>query len=358
MEVITKVSPKNSRAMVAAAHLILSIMFAVNESEWPFRDIRELIHRFKCHSAYLDIGSNVGVQVRKLYEPQLYAGKDPMLERLARKWDVYNEPTAEERAAGIAKGAEFWNITSPVLPIFDKHFGKAPRCGVCAIAVEPNPRHTARHKELQAVLQAAGAGALWLSRTAASTSNGQLDITTQDDPDNGVGFSVRQGRRLTSWLGSLFNRPKSTSTGSVSIRSIDLAELIHFVHAELNQSQMRAHRSESEKLHRHLPHASRIVMKIDTEGAEYVLLPHLLSRGALCAANLIFLEWHPTTQANGRRSPTPEQQRVMQISTGSIQQCPNTALSNIDDETFVMDGMRLPEARSLCNSSGSSRDAS
>ena len=212
---------KNNRAM--AAHLILSIMFAVNESEWPFRDIRELIHRFKCHSAYLDIGSNVGVQVRKLYEPQLYAGKDPMLERLARKWDVYNEPTAEERAAGIVKGAEFWNITSPVLPIFDKHFGKAPRCGVCAIAVEPNPRHTARHKELQAVLQAAGAGALWLSRTAASTSNGQLDITTQDDPDNGVGFSVRQGRRLTSWLGSLFNRPKSTSTGSVSIRSIDLA---------------------------------------------------------------------------------------------------------------------------------------
>ena len=49
--------------------------------------------------------SNVGVQVRKLYEPQLYAGKDPMLERLARKWDVYNEPTAEERAAGIVKGA-------------------------------------------------------------------------------------------------------------------------------------------------------------------------------------------------------------------------------------------------------------
>jgi hypothetical protein len=75
---------------------------------------------------------------------------------------------------------------------------------------------------------------------------------------------------------------------------------------------MRAHRSESEKLQRHLPHRvpSHIVMKIDTEGAEYVLLPHLLSRGVLCAANLIFLEWHPTTQANGRPSPTPEQQRV------------------------------------------------
>jgi len=41
---------------------------------------------------------------------------------------------------------------------------------------------------------------------------------------------------------------------------------------------------------------------------------------------------------------------VMQISTSSIQHCPNTALSNIDDETFVMDGMRLPEAGSLCNS--------
>ena len=62
-----------------------------------------------CRHVFLDVGSNVGIQVRKLFEPKLY-------------------PDAE------------------VLPQFDQFFGRYPdnRDEVCAVGFEPNPKHTKR----------------------------------------------------------------------------------------------------------------------------------------------------------------------------------------------------------------------
>ena len=49
-----------------------------------------------CDSVYLDVGTNIGVQLRKLYEPHKYPG-------------------------------------APVLRIFDEVFGDANRCSVCSV---------------------------------------------------------------------------------------------------------------------------------------------------------------------------------------------------------------------------------
>ena len=64
-----------------------------------------------CHHVYLDVGSNVGVQVCKLFQPSYY-------------------PNA------------------PFLTIFDKEFGPVDerRTSVCAVGFEPNPHHTKRLK--------------------------------------------------------------------------------------------------------------------------------------------------------------------------------------------------------------------
>ena len=65
-----------------------------------------------CYHVYLDIGSNVGVQVRKLFQPELYPG-------------------------------------SRVLKVFDETFGKPNERNyseICTIGVEPNPQHTAKLK--------------------------------------------------------------------------------------------------------------------------------------------------------------------------------------------------------------------
>jgi len=74
-----------------------------------------------CQSIYLDVGSNVGVQIRKLYEPRIYPG-------------------------------------GKVLPLFEQNFGPpTSRCalanvsGLCALGLEPNPLH---HPRLRSIEQA------------------------------------------------------------------------------------------------------------------------------------------------------------------------------------------------------------
>ena len=49
---------------------------------------------------------------------------------------------------------------------------------------------------------------------------------------------------------------------------------------------------------RTLPEA-RIVLKVDVEGAEYVLLPHLIAHGLMDRFSHVLVEWHPEQTANG-----------------------------------------------------------
>lgn len=75
----------------------------------------------RCEAVYLDVGTNIGVQIRKLFEPQKYPG-------------------------------------APVHSVFAETFASTDRCKVCAIGVEPNSRHRKRLSQLQFRLSAAGAG--------------------------------------------------------------------------------------------------------------------------------------------------------------------------------------------------------
>ncbi len=68
-----------------------------------------------CYHVYLDVGSNIGIQVRKLFEPKLYPD-------------------------------------SPIFPLFDKYFGPLDENRakmVCAVGFEPNPRHTLHLKNIE-----------------------------------------------------------------------------------------------------------------------------------------------------------------------------------------------------------------
>lgn len=44
---------------------------------------------------------------------------------------------------------------------------------------------------------------------------------------------------------------------------------------------------------------STIVLKLDAEGAEYVLLPHLIKQGAMAKISRLLVEWHEGQYANG-----------------------------------------------------------
>ena len=71
-----------------------------------------------CRHVYLDLGSNAGIQIRKLYEPSRYPG-------------------------------------AAIQPVFDRMFGN-DRASVCTFAFEPNPVFHARLTKLQESYQAAG----------------------------------------------------------------------------------------------------------------------------------------------------------------------------------------------------------
>ena len=77
-------------------------------SSLDFSDDRRVNFLDGCRFVYLDVGTNIGVQIRKLFEPELY-------------------PNAK------------------IHKIFEQYFGDKKqriRSGVCAVGFEPNPNHT------------------------------------------------------------------------------------------------------------------------------------------------------------------------------------------------------------------------
>ena len=199
------------------------------------RAISRLIHQHNCTAAYLDVGTNIGVQIRKLFEPRSYKNA------LAVK-------------------------------IFHDVFGAERRCQVCAIGIEPNPRHEARLDELEVKLGRAGAPVLVL-RAAAATSDSELTLFVHANATLDV--SAHTGSSDTSALTRLAD--ENSTASKLTVRAVDLSRIFRHVVRVLPR----------------LPGTPpRIIAKIDIEAAEFTVLPHLLSSGALCGLRHLLLEWH------------------------------------------------------------------
>lgn len=75
-------------------------------------------------------------------------------------------------------------------------------------------------------------------------------------------------------------------------------------HVDLDEEQ-RAKAFDIAAWVRTLPEA-RIVLKVDVEGAEYVLLPHLIRHGLMDRFSHVLVEWHTGEYANGHESDRDE----------------------------------------------------
>jgi hypothetical protein len=102
------------------------------------------------------VGTNVGVQLRKLYDPQQFPD-------------------------------------SAVLPIFDQMLG-SQRSGVCAIGVEANPHHTQYLTTLNTYFKQRGFQALILTEVAASVHGGTASLFLDADSPVEWGASLTQGQ--------------------------------------------------------------------------------------------------------------------------------------------------------------------
>ena len=100
---------------------------------------------------YIDLGSNIGVQIRKLYESELY-------------------PEAKVR------------------PIFNSNFGAIEErkdtrfpLSICAVGFEPNPSHTEYLKEIETSYNSCGWQVMFFTETAVSNREGNATFYTDAD---------------------------------------------------------------------------------------------------------------------------------------------------------------------------------
>jgi hypothetical protein len=188
-----------------------------------------------CFNVYLDFGSNVGVQVRKLFEPELYPH-------------------------------------GPVLRYFDSFLGPAAarREATCAFGVEINPLHTSRLLMLQAAYSERG----WRTRFFTETGIGLNDSTLvfQSDYDAAHLF----------WASRLV-----VGRGGVDDVQIPVVSIARFV-----RTIVRRHLPPADGGALLTP---RIIMKLDCEGKELEMLQQLFDEGLLCSIAFVYAEFHAPT---------------------------------------------------------------
>ena len=115
-----------------------------------------------CRYVYIDMGTNIGIQIRKLYEPHLY-------------------PNA------------------PVLPLFQEMFGNSSN-EVCSVGFEANPLHDSYLKEFEAYCLKRGWRVKIFTSTAVSVTDGNVTffIHPGDEKNNQWGASLEAGGKTAN----------------------------------------------------------------------------------------------------------------------------------------------------------------
>lgn len=235
-----------------------------------------------CQEIYLDAGANIGVQVRKFFEPEKY-------------------PNAL------------------MLPVFDAVFGQVRNSSnrKCALGIEPNSVHQARLRELEAVYARKGWNVHFYN-FAVWKSEGVMQFNETDEPGN------------SDWGAALALAPVLLSTRRWHVNEVRTADLDAFI--------------------RQLPHDSVKLMKMDVEGAEYETLARMLQQGSLCRDTVgkITIEAHANGNVGTWQGPrTFEEIQTRLAGLDQTEVCKArggpTEISNIDDESYLLDGIPWPE---------------
>jgi hypothetical protein len=198
-----------------------------------FHHIRE----GRCKHLYWDMGTNYGVTLRKLYEPKYYP---------AAKWPGKFNSTFGPN----------WNASD-----------------VCAIGFEPNDRHTSRLVSLQKAYQNGGFPVVIFTRTAVASQTGERSFYIEPSPDP----------NNHEWGSSLLEptvRKPSVVLKNLTVLATDINGLVHSVHAAWIKSSS------------YNVSSSKCLAKVDVEGAEFEIIPHMLAHGSLCLLDVVTIEWH------------------------------------------------------------------
>ena len=185
-----------------------------------------------CARVYVDFGTNLGIQIRKLYEPRLF--------------DVY---------ASEVDG-------NPSEPVFSSIFG-TERDDVCSFGFEASPKHTARLRDLQQAYWKTGRRVQIFTETAVSVNNQNVSFHMSSSGAGGADGIESGGDIL------------------VNVRAVDLAD---FFKTHILPRHVPV-----------LGGTPRILMKCDLEGYDMRVMQRLLDTGVMCHIDLVYYEGAHTT---------------------------------------------------------------
>ena len=274
-----------------------------------------------CHHVFIDVGANIGMHSRFLFEPDQYP-LSPFNKR-----------------------------------VFNRYFGAHRDLrSTCAISFEPNPRHAARHKKLEAAYARrgwryvpihAGVGPKAGNMTFYTNMRRERKSLGAAGPEAlGIGFSSVDREQMRTGTDAKYNFDSAQQ--AITRPVVDLAT---WIQAHVEQ--------------RRLPPAATgwlppaVVVKMDVEGAEFAIVPRLLQERALCAVNFISFEWHTTHKflplhfvASPQNitvrtaSEAGERKRALKAALSALSAESGCAShfehATVDDESYFDDGVPLP----------------
>ncbi|KAI2501843.1 methyltransferase [Fragilaria crotonensis] len=202
----------------------------------------------------------------------------------------------------------------------------------CVFAVEANPNHWPRLKNVSDAYAALGWRYHYV-QAAAWDRDGVMVFHHQGDTGhNEWGFSVK----------------KRTVQGvnAVDVPSICLSE---WIQREILEREI----PEIPRSRRQYPNPV-VGMKMDIEGSEYIVLPDLMLTGVFCQLTFMFGEVHPhfaplNFTGQGVDLTTRKSAEVLQDALTTVvkasRNCKAKYFPDIDDESYLHDGVPLPDIK-------------
>jgi FkbM family methyltransferase len=253
-----------------------------------------------CYHVFLDVGANIGVHGRFLFEPKKYPNSKVAANH-------FNNEFERERD--------------------NRDF--------CVFAFEPNPAHKARLELVASAYRSMGWRYEFIP-AAVGDQDGTMTFHHMNDethsewgftslPKNGTGVRVGKPElvpvvRLASWI-------------------------LDHVHDRFVPTPFGNYKS-----------GPKVVMKMDVEGTEFAMLPDLIVSGALCSTvDLVFGEFHYSNKFypmhfekqglhfNDSTTSRSFQNAAIKLIEAS-QSCKTKVDHGPDDETYLLDGMPLPSS--------------
>lgn len=242
-----------------------------------------------CVKLLLDVGSNIGVHARFLFEPNLYKPRHPYDNVLDSEFGVSRTQRREE---------------------------------ICVLAFEPNPTHRKRHQQLATAYARQG----WKYRAFYTAVGGRT--MSSGSADNLVFFLNDNGSN-NDWGFSIKNMKGGNITKRVHVPVMDLSM---FVFEHIAKAAVRP---------------AKVLMKMDIEGSEFSVLPHMLTTGSFNHIDAMTVEFHIwpngfAFQANTLKISQASCREFANVFPFMLKSQYNTTFRTVDDENFRFDGKPLP----------------